>query len=152
MPDHFRFVVKVPRIITHYKKLQNCSSLIQQFETNSGNLKYKRALMLLQLPPNMPYDLEVLKESLLAFKHRHTVVVEFRHSRWITDEVKDLLKELNCIFCATDSPIMHLQGWVTSEIAYIRLHGRTNWFDYNYSHKELQSIATYARNMKKTRR
>ena len=31
-------------------------------------------------------------------------------------------------------------NWATSEIAYIRLHGRRKWYAYNYSTPELREI------------
>ncbi len=37
--------------------------------------------------------------------------------------------------------------WVTARTAYIRLHGRTRWYSYDYSARELREIADLARKM-----
>jgi uncharacterized protein YecE (DUF72 family) len=36
---------------------------------------------------------------------------------------------------------------LTSNRAYLRLHGRNNWYAYNYSHDELAEIADLARGL-----
>ncbi len=79
------------------------------------------------------------------------LVVEFRHRDWINARVLEGLRERNVGFCAVDLP--RLEGLppvadiVTSDIAYIRFHGRNGegwWkgdargrYDYLYSREEL---------------
>jgi uncharacterized protein YecE (DUF72 family) len=149
-PNGFVYIVKVPQLITHKRKLVNCQTDIAKFCASVSLLKDKLGLILLQLPPNMPYDLTRLKEALLLFTDPTKVVVECRNPTWITANTKALLTEIGSIFCITDSPIILLKrNWLTAEIAYIRLHGRHQWYDYNYSHAELKNIARLAINMQK---
>jgi uncharacterized protein YecE (DUF72 family) len=75
--------------------------------------------------------------------------VEFRHQQWFTEEIKGLLKEVSSIFCIADSPKTKLMDWVTSNVAYIRLHGRTSWYAYEYSFQELREIAEFVENVVK---
>jgi uncharacterized protein YecE (DUF72 family) len=147
-PKHFLYVVKVPGIITHQKKLLYCHQEIKQFCQLTKLLKNKLGLILMQLPPSMPYDLPRPKAALSAFDHPQKVVVEFRHPRWITEEAKELLKEMGSIFCVTDSPAIKLQYCLTAKIGYIRLHGRTEWFDYDYTKQQLKEIARLAKTMR----
>lgn len=148
---NFKYIIKVNRTITHIKYLKNCKRLIKKFCRSVALLEDKLALILLQLPPKMPYDLERLKKALLSFDDPTKVVVEFRDEKWYTPEVKALLKEIGCIFCAADSPKIKLLNWVTSDIAYIRLHGRKTWFNYNYSTKELTEIAAFVKKLAKNK-
>ncbi len=145
----FKYIIKVNRIITHVKYLKNCKELIKQFCQSARLLENKLALILLQLPPRMPYDLERLAEALDCFDDPKRVVVEFRNEKWLTEEVRVLLKKKGSIFCAADSPTTPLTAWVTAKTAYIRLHGRKKWFDYKYSRAELKEIASFARNLEK---
>jgi uncharacterized protein YecE (DUF72 family) len=54
---------------------------------------------------------------------------------------------LGAIFCTADSPKTRLSDWVTSDTAYIRLHGRQRWYSHNYSDQELVEIADLATKM-----
>lgn len=144
-PTGFQYIVKVHRLITHTKYLIDCRSLIKKFCRNAATLEDKLGLILLQLPPNMPYDLDRLKKTLSTFDDPTKIVVEFRHPKWFTEDTKKLLTEFNCVFCCADSPKIKLLDWVTSDKAYIRLHGSKEWYDYDYSKRELKKIADFAK-------
>jgi len=58
-----------------------------------------------------------------------------------------MLKDLGATFCNADSPGNKLTGWVTSQSAYIRLHGRKRWYSYDYSLQELEEIAEITKKM-----
>ena len=58
-----------------------------------------------------------------------------------------MLKDLGATFCNADSPGNKLTGWVTSQSAYIRLHGRKRWYSYDYSTQELEEIAEMTEEM-----
>ena len=60
-----------------------------------------------------------------------------------------MLAETGSVFCTADSPKTGLMDWVTSDTAYIRLHGRKKWYACNYSNKELEEIAALAKKMAK---
>lgn len=149
VPENFHYVVKGSRYITHRKYLYDVADSIKRCETSASWLKEKLGVILLQLPPNMPYDLDRLKQALKCFRHRSQVAVEFRNQHWFTTETRDLLESLNVIFCDIDSPKFTFQKWLTSQTAYIRLHGRSRLYASNYSHEELLEIADYARNLSK---
>lgn len=138
--QHFKYIIKAPRVITHRKLLKNCDSYIKKFSKSIALLEDKLALILLQLSPRMPYDLVRLEKAILAFDDPSRVVVEFRDPKWFTDEVRKLLSKLGCVFCSADSPATEPIDWVTSPIAYIRLHGRKQWYNYKYSAAELKEI------------
>lgn len=105
------------------------------------------ALILLQLAPRTAYAPQRLKEALLSFNDPQKVVVEFRNAQWLTTEIQQLLTEMRVTVCAADSPLMRLQDWVTSETAYIRLHGRTRWYNSEYSPAELREIGKYIKRL-----
>jgi len=80
------------------------------------------------------------------------VVVEFRNARWLKLEVFDWLRSYNLGFCCVDEPqlpkLLPSVAEVTSNIGYIRFHGRNavKWwqhehayerYDYTYSAEEL---------------
>lgn len=149
VPGTFRFVLKAHRAITHEHLLLNCDDMIIHFSELAILLKRKLGLVLLQLPPRIAYDPLRLQHALKTFPNPKKIVVEFRHEKWLTLEVKKLLTRLGSVFCTVDSPELRLNGWVTGEVGYIRLHGRKNWYDYNYTLWQLKEIAAMAIRMGK---
>jgi len=96
----------------------------------------KLSAVLLQFPHsfhNTPENVVLLKDRLGRFAD-YALVVEVRHSSWNQDEFYALLKEHDAGFCNLDQPLigraMAPSEHVTSEIGYIRMHGRRydTWF------------------------
>ncbi|MBN2468171.1 MAG: DUF72 domain-containing protein [Deltaproteobacteria bacterium] len=143
-PPGFKFVLKVPRFITHRKYLKDLEESINRFWESAVILEDSLGLVLLQLAPHTPYDPERLRKALVAFGDPGNVAVEFRHKKWFTEEIKEMLKETRSVFCISDSPDTPLLAWATSETAYIRLHGRARWYDYDYSEQDFNEIAVFA--------
>jgi uncharacterized protein YecE (DUF72 family) len=57
----FKFSVKAPRLITHYKKFTACESLLSDFYISAGaGLQEKLGCVLFQLPPQFIYSPEKL--------------------------------------------------------------------------------------------
>ena len=147
-PAGFRFVLKVPRLITHLKHLVDVEEDVRQFWNSASLLGDKLGLVLLQIAPDMPYDLLRLRRVIQAFGNPPQVAVEFRREDWYNEEIREILQEVGAVFCDAESPRFPLTGWVTSTTGYIRLHGRSQWYAYLYSDEDLQEIASRARQMK----
>ena len=145
--EEFRYVLKAPRLITHRKYLKDTDDLIAEFWRSASLLREKLGLILLQLAPSTPYDPLRLQKALQAFGDPTKIAVEFRHKRWLTEETRELLRETGAVFCTADSPKTELMDWVTSETAYLRLHGRKKWYAYNYSEEELRELVRLTQKM-----
>lgn len=80
------------------------------------------------------------------------LVYEFRHRGWLCDGTVETLRREGIGLCAVDcpqiGPLLPLVPEVTSDIAYLRLHGRNPlWYedrsqryDYHYSTEELNDL------------
>jgi uncharacterized protein YecE (DUF72 family) len=77
-PQGFGYVLKAPKLITHQKFLVGVEDDIKTFCESCALLGEKFESILLQVAPNMPYDLERLQTALLAFPDPHCLAVEFR--------------------------------------------------------------------------
>jgi uncharacterized protein YecE (DUF72 family) len=137
-PPDFDFTVKVPRVITHYKKLLDCQSQLLQFWEHAQGLGEKFRLALFQFPPGWSYDAERLAGFLRIMPGVPPSVFEFRHVSWQRDDVYRLLDGAGASLCAAVHPNLPLPapvmtgGWV-----YLRLHaggGR----DGNFTEAELR--------------
>lgn len=146
-PSGFAYTLKAPQLITHHKYLIDTDEDIQAFYHSCALLGEKFEMILLQVAPNMPYDPARLHKALSAFPDPTRVAVEFRRAEWLNPDTLSMLRELGVTICNVDSPQQRLAGSLTSSRAYLRLHGRNNWYTYNYSHEELVQIAELSREL-----
>lgn len=97
----------------------------------------KLGAVLLQFPFAFQRNKETVAHltGLLRRFGDYPLVVEFRHATWGAPETFDLLKEHRAGFCNIDQPVigrsLEPSAEVTSEIGYVRLHGRRydTWFE-----------------------
>lgn len=140
-PDGFLYVFKANRIITHRKFLKNADENVKRFCDSVNQVNEKLGLILLQLHPNTSYEPDRLKKVLMSFNDPSIVAVEFRDKQWFNDDVYNILKETNSIFCNIDSPKFRVFDVITSDKAYFRFHGRSDWYRHDYSDRELHEFA-----------
>ena len=132
-PRGFRYILKVPRFISHRKHLNEVKKdSIKRFVHNAKILKSKLGAVLLQIGPNTSPNLDELQELLELFGNVN-VAVEFRDDEWFE----------------TDSPEYSLKFHVTGKVAYIRLHGKDDWYKYDYPNSELGRISKRINDIKK---
>ncbi len=146
-PAGFGYVLKAPRLITHRKYLVDVQQDIHAFYRSCTILGDKFEMILLQVAPNMTYDLDRLRQALSAFPDPSRVAVEFRRPEWQSEATMQLLRNAGAAICNVDSPRQEISAMLTSRRAYLRLHGRGHWYFYNYSDQELHEIAALARSL-----
>ncbi|MGZ8539365.1 MAG: DUF72 domain-containing protein, partial [Chitinophagaceae bacterium] len=139
-PD-FTFAVKAPRLITHYKKFNNCKGLLKDFYgTTIAGLKEKLGTVLFQFPPAFAYTpehLELITENLSAEVEN---VLEFRNSSWWVKEVFKKLKRKKIIFSGISHPKLTDEVVVNNKIAYYRFHGVPDLYYSAYGHNKLKAV------------
>jgi uncharacterized protein YecE (DUF72 family) len=136
-PPGFVFSVKVSRFITHIKRLKDTEEPVANFLSRARLLKGKLGPLLYQLPRNMKRDDRLLEDFLKILPGDVRHVFEFRHTSWFDDGVFDLLRRYNISFCIYDMPDFNTPVIATSDIAYIRFHGRIHLYGGCYSDGEL---------------
>lgn len=120
-PDHFRFIIKASRRITHFKRLKDTDEQMGYLLTNTAELGEKLGAILFQLPPNMRADIERLKSFTKLVPEDVPVAMEFRHASWFEDDVLDCLREHNIAVCHADDDSSDLPFVVTADWGYLRL-------------------------------
>lgn len=155
VPADFKFAVKANQAITHIRDRNE--ALFQEFKTSLKPIidNKKLGCILAQFPYSFHYNSTNL-DYLLYLKEKMTdipLVVEFRNNSWLKDQVFDLLRKNEMGFCMVDQPPLERLippiVVVTSQLGYIRFHGRNKekwWqhehayqrYDYLYSEQELQ--------------
>ncbi|MET4108006.1 DUF72 domain-containing protein [Hymenobacter sp. UYP22] len=120
----FRFAVKAPRLITHYKQFSGTEQLLSDFySTLQEGLREKLGPVLFQLPPRMAYSEERLARILASLDPAFRNVLEFRHVSWWRAEVYQALAAHGVSFCGQSHPLLPDAVVRTTPIGYYRLHG-----------------------------
>ncbi|WP_245177114.1 DUF72 domain-containing protein [Geodermatophilus sp. DF01-2] len=128
-PPDFRWAVKASRFLTHVKRLRDPEEPVARLMQRVAGLGDRLDAVLLQLPPTLKADVELLSVCLAQFPAGTRVAVEPRHESWWTDEVRALLERYQAALCWADraeQPVAPL--WRTAEWGYFRLHtGAEGW-------------------------
>jgi len=122
VPASFRFSLKAPQRITHFKRLKETEEETKYFLETASVLGDGLGVVLFQLPPNMKKDLPRLETFLQTLPAGTRVAFEFRHPTWFDDEVLSTLKKNNRTLCISDTddlPVTHIDS--TADWGYLRL-------------------------------
>lgn len=142
-PDDFRFTFKAPQKVTHFAKLRNCGDTMRHFHRIMLGLGRKRGAVLLQLPPTVEKDTEVLAAFLAGLPEGMKAAFEFRHASWFEEEVYALLRKHNAALCLAESAELVTPREVTADFGYLRLRRE------DYTDDELAEWAAFVKKQKK---
>lgn len=149
--DDFKFFIKIPKSITHLKKLIETKEETDSFCSHiASGLQNKLAGFLFQFPPSFHYTKENLDLFLKTLSPEFLNVVEFRHSSWWNTEVFLELKKHQIIFSGVSIPKDISDDVIinSNEFLYYRLHGVPVLFKSEYEFSELQTLAEKIRDFK----
>ncbi len=139
----FLYAVKVHREITHLRKFADPARVRDFYEAVSG-LGEKLGPVLFQLPPRFAYRPEHLERVLAVLDPDFKNAIEFRHPSWWREEVYAALRAAGVAFVAVSAPGLPEER-VATAFVYLRFHGRSAWYRYDYSREELAPWADFAR-------
>ncbi|WP_333572852.1 DUF72 domain-containing protein [Sphingomonas sp.] len=145
VPEGFRFAVKIPKAISHDRRLADADALLAPFLDEVGGLGGKLAILLLQLPPSFAFDAEVLSAFIdtLSARTAISVACEPRHASWFTAEADVLLASRGVARVAADPARVPEAaspgGW--RGLSYWRLHGSPVLYRSAYGEARLREIA-----------
>lgn len=147
-PAGFRFAVKLPRTITHERRLRRARMPLTAFLAQVAGLGEKLGVLLVQLPPSLAFEARAMHRffGLLRELHaggRGAVVCEPRHPSWFTASADRVLGTYRIGRVAADPagvPVAaHPGGWLGDDATgsgatvYYRWHGspRVYWSAYS---------------------
>jgi uncharacterized protein YecE (DUF72 family) len=122
-PDDFVVAVKMSRYLTHIKRLRDPQEPVARFLDRAAGLGGKLGPVLLQLPPNLRAEPELLDTTLALFPPEVRVAVEPRHESWWSPEVRGVLSRHRAALSWADRkgrPVTPM--WRTADWGYLRLH------------------------------
>jgi uncharacterized protein YecE (DUF72 family) len=154
-PSEFEFVVKLNQESTH-RRIHNELAVKNLIEAVKPLSESKKLGGFLAQFPYSFHNNEKNRKYLLETRDLIKDIplfVEFRNSSWVKKATNAFLKSNGIGYVNVDQPelkgLIPAQNILTSEIGYVRFHGRNSvqwWdgkgserYDYNYSHDELQA-------------
>mgnify|MGYP006300177017 CR=1 FL=1 len=151
-PSDFLFTLKANRYFTHQKKLKTDGDFKDRFNTFielAEGMGDQLGCILWQLPGNLHKNAEKIEKLCELFNRKNRHVIEFRHQSWFDDEIYKVLSRHNVTFCIISAPgDLPEECRATSNCAYLRLHGKNEWYNYHYSGSELKSWAERLKQLK----
>jgi uncharacterized protein YecE (DUF72 family) len=145
VPPAFRFAVKVPREITHVRKLVCPADPLDRFLSEAGALGDRLGPLLVQLPPSLGFDETIAGAFFDALRARFDglAVCEPRHPSWFTPRAEALLVQHRLARAAADpAPVPAAAspgGW--PGLVYHRLHGSPRMYYSGYGPDYLDATA-----------
>jgi uncharacterized protein YecE (DUF72 family) len=103
VPENFRFTLKAPQSITHFKRLKDAGESVAYFLGQAGALGTRLGPLLFGLPPNFKKDLPRLRDFLALVPAETRVAFEFRHESWLDEEVFDALRQRRAALCVAET-------------------------------------------------
>jgi uncharacterized protein YecE (DUF72 family) len=140
-PDGFRFAVKAPRLLSHFRKMDNCAVELSDFYNAVTALKEKLSVVLFQFPGQFHYAPERLQRLVGCMSRNVRHAIEFRHESWWREDVLDTLRAHNIAFCGMSYPKLDESPVMTADFLYYRFHGNRRLFYSEYTNEELRDFA-----------
>jgi uncharacterized protein YecE (DUF72 family) len=144
-PEAFRFAVKVPREITHRRRLADFAEPLERFLAEASALGPKLGPLLVQLPPSLRFDADRAGAFFAALRERHAgqIACEPRHPSWFAPAPERLLARFKVARVAADpAPAAGAGvpgGW--DGLVYVRMHGSPEMYVSAYSAAALDALA-----------
>lgn len=147
-PEGFVFSAKIPKLITHDKRLDLEKGVMADLFRFLDSMKLlikagKLGPVLLQLPPSFSYDKDYdrLRSFIEAAPKDILLAAEFRHLSWLKGQVNELLRKHNIANVIVDEPLLPPDVNITADFSVVRWHGRGTrpWYNYRYGDAELDA-------------
>lgn len=108
VPEHFRFALKAPQSITHFKRLKGAEEPTEFLFRTAATLGEKLGPILFQLPESVKKDVSLLAGFLDSIDvsllgNRGQIAFEFRHASWFDGEVYDVLRAHSAALCFAET-------------------------------------------------
>lgn len=133
-PARFRFAIKGHRAATHERRLRDVADVVARQRDAAAALGDRLAVVLWQLPRSARKDPGALAPFLDALGAwagaRHAV--EFRDYSWFDDDTAQRLAAHRVAAVISDAPRWPMWDAVTTDLVYVRLHGRPTLYASSY--------------------
>lgn len=145
VPASFRFSAKLPKTVTHEKRLVDTGGELEAFISQVAPLGDKLACLLVQLPPSLAFDEATSRSFMqeLRMRWQGAIALEARHESWFQAGADALLASHRVARVLAD-PVRFPAaaapgGW--PELVYLRLHGSPRMYYSAYEPALIRALA-----------
>ena len=148
VPAAFRFAVKVPREITHIRKLVDINEPLDRFLTEIQGLGEKLGPLLVQFPPSFAFNGSLVSSFFERLRGSFSgqVACEPRHATWFDTQAETVMVQFEVARVAADPAKVPAaaepRGW--QGLVYYRQHGSPEVY---YSAYGPAYVETLSRNL-----
>ena len=137
------WAIKMNRLITHqFKFSDRAITTLQKFFDLFSGMDKLIDYFLLQLPPSTtPKVKDKIADFIEKTKRKDKCALEPRNEGWFKKEMIQWAKALGITWVSIDAPEFTRDVFKTTRSIYLRVHGRTDWYQHNYTSRELKEIA-----------
>ena len=138
-PKGLSFFPKLNQEISHWKRLNEVSEVVNHYLNNAANLKEKLGTIFLQMHSNFaPKDFNRVIDFVESWPKEMPLAIEFRHTNWYNDkaianDLFQLLETHNVSNIIVDTAgrrdLMHMR--LTNGTAFVRYVGANHESDYD---------------------
>lgn len=122
VPEDFRFALKAPQSITHFRRLREVDDAVSFLFDVAGVLGERLGAVLFQIPPGLKKDVALLRDFLALIPPGRRIALQFRNRSWLDDEVFSLLQRNDAALCLVDSEDeAEMPAVATARWGYLRL-------------------------------
>ncbi len=145
VPDGFLFSAKLPKEITHERRLADCAGPLAAALEEMAGMGGKLDILLVQLPPRLAFEPAVAQLFFAALRSGwdRNLACEPRHPTWFGPEADSLLADRRIARVAADPARVPAAaepgGW--RGLAYHRLHGSPAVYRSSYDDGRLEAYA-----------
>jgi uncharacterized protein YecE (DUF72 family) len=141
-PWDFKFSVKAPQLITHFKIFKECERMLGDFYASVyEGLHEKLGCVLFQMPSRITYSQEVLERIIENLNPSFDNVVEFRDITWWNKKVYMQLSKYNISFCGVSHSKLPDDVIKNTFILYYRFHGVPTLYKSEYDYEFIENVA-----------
>ena len=144
VPEDFRFMVKIPKAITHEQKLVGSGPALEAFLEPLASLGENLGGLLVQLPPSLQFDSALALTFLNELRANYSGPVAFepRHPSWFVAEATQVMVHQRIARVAADPAVIPDAAIPSgsNELAYWRLHGSPRVYYSPYTDDALARI------------
>ncbi len=148
-----RWAVKVSRLITHTHCFNPpAPELWKRFSELFAPLDGIIEFYLFQLPPRLT---PATRDTIAQFAEKTNLgqrfALECRHAGWFEPALQGWADRVGITLVSVDAPKLPRLLFNNRGVIYLRLHGRENWYQHNYTLKELKEIVAEMKKAKPER-
>jgi uncharacterized protein YecE (DUF72 family) len=142
--EDFRFAVKMPKAITHERRLVDAEGALDMFVGEIAALGSKLGPLLIQLPPSFAFDAGIARAFMRQVRKRIVgpIACEPRHATWFDTDADEVLSQYRIARVAANPARVPEAAFPAGagSLAYFRLHGSPRMYYSDYDAAFLEGL------------